>query len=286
MKHKKIEWKLIFTLFFLCICILPVILFLGFIFCNSFLSSKEFTENYGMIDNGNQISQYAVFSFFPKQFSFEQYQYAFWEQSDFWFYFWNSVKISAFIAIGTILISTLSAYTLAKLDFFCKRWLLLGIILFMMLPPQIMLAPQLMLLEQIGLRNHDSAVILPNIFTTFGTYFLYQFITQIPKEYTEAAQMDGAKEKHIFFFIILPQIKDGISALLILNLIDTWNLVEQPILYLKHQYQYPLSVILAEGETLFQTHIFSCCVVFFIPILLVFLICKDSLLDGIQNSVL
>ena len=286
MRNKGERLKSGLILLYMFLCILPVILFFLFILCNSFLSSDEFLKNYGMIEHGNRISQYAELSLLPEKFSFEQYKGALWENSDFWYYFWNSVRISGLIAAGTVVVSTGGAYALSKLHSPGKRLVLLSVILIMMLPYQIMLAPQMMLMDKIGLLNHSASVILPNIFTTFGVYLLYQFMENIPKECSEAAQMDGAGHILIFFKIILPQIKDGISALLILNLIDTWNLVEQPLLFLENQYQYPLSVILSEGETLIENHVFACCVIFLIPVLLVFLACKDSLLNGISSSVL
>lgn len=286
MRNKGERLKSGLILLYMFLCILPVILFFLFILCNSFLSSDEFLKNYGMIEHGNRISQYAELSLLPEKFSFEQYKGALWENSDFWYYFWNSVRISGLIAAGTVVVSTGGAYALSKLHFPGKRLVLLSVILIMMLPYQIMLAPQMMLMDKIGLLNHSASVILPNIFTTFGVYLLYQFMENIPKECSEAAQMDGAGHILIFFKIILPQIKDGISALLILNLIDTWNIVEQPLLFLENQYQYPLSVILSEGETLIENHVFACCVIFLIPVLLVFLACKDSLLNGISSSVL
>lgn len=286
MRNKGERLKSGLILLYMFLCILPVILFFLFILCNSFLSSDEFLKNYGMIEHGKRISQYAELSLLPEKFSFEQYKGALWENSDFWYYFWNSVRISGLIAAGTVVVSTGGAYALSKLHFPGKRLVLLSVILIMMLPYQIMLAPQMMLMDKIGLLNHSASVILPNIFTTFGVYLLYQFMENIPKECSEAAQMDGAGHILIFFKIILPQIKDGISALLILNLIDTWNIVEQPLLFLENQYQYPLSVILSEGETLIENHVFACCVIFLIPVLLVFLACKDSLLNGISSSVL
>lgn len=286
MRNKGEKWKSGLILFYMFLCVMPVILFFLFIFCNSFLTPSEFIKKYGMIEHGNRISQYAELSLMPEKFSFEQYKGAFWENSDFWYYFWNSVEISGLIMAGTVVVSTGGAYALSKLHFPGKRLVLLSVILIMMLPYQIMLAPQMMLMDKIGLLNHSASVIIPNIFTTFGVYLLYQFMQNIPKECSESAQIDGASHIYIFFKIILPQIKDGISALLILNLIDTWNLVEQPLLFLENQYQYPLSVILSEGETLIENNVFACCVIFLIPVLLVFLACKDSLLNGISSSVL
>lgn len=68
MKSKKEKWMVRLILLFMFICTLPVILFLLFIFCNSFLSSSEFISRYGMAEHGNQVSQYVQFSFFQKRF--------------------------------------------------------------------------------------------------------------------------------------------------------------------------------------------------------------------------
>ena len=286
MRNRKEKWMERIIFIFMFLCTLPVVLFLLFILCNSFLSPSEFINRYGMMKHGNQNFQYVKFSFFPDKIFLEQYKEAFWDHSDFWYYFWNSTRISVFICIGTVIVSTLGAYAFAKLRFLGKRILLLGVIVFMMLPYHVMLSPQMMLLDQIGLLNHNSSVILPNLFTSFGVYLLYQFMVSIPKEYLEAAKLDGAGHITIFLKIVLPQVKDGIHTLIILNIIDTWNMVEQPLLFLKNQYQYPLSVVLSEGEELIEYNVFACCVVFLIPILLVFLICRNGLLNGIQNSVL
>ena len=91
MKSKSEKWKSGLILLYMFLCIVPVILFFVFILCNSFLSSNEFIKTYGMIEHGNRISQYAQLSLLPKKISLEQYKGAFWDNSDFWYYFWNSV---------------------------------------------------------------------------------------------------------------------------------------------------------------------------------------------------
>ena len=214
-------------------------------------------------------------------FSLRQYKEAFVSNSDFWFYFWNSCGLSIPIMLGVVCVGTLGGYSFAKYRFRGdKLWLALYI-LFMMIPFQVMLAPQYRLVYSIGLKKSELSVILPNAFSSFGAFMIYQYALQIEDSTLEAARIDGAGEWRIFCSIALPQLKNGIAALMLLSLIDTWNLIEQPLVFLEEEYRYPLSVALRMGTE----GNFAGCVVFLIPLFLVFLLGKDMLIDGIGKSV-
>ncbi len=246
------------------IMVIPVVLFGIYITWNSFFSVGV---------SGNAI------------FSIQQYVNGFWNNSDFWFYFWNSVVISGSILVGTLIVAVTGSYALSKLNIPFKKQILILVILFMMIPYQIVLAPQLMVIDKMNLLDTRTSVILPNIFTTFGVYLLYQFMCKIPDECIEAAKVDGAGILRILVNIIIPNIKEGISALVILNVMETWNMVEQPLFFLENEFKRPISVILSESHQLAAENVYAGCVVFMIPIFLIFLICKDSLVKGIQNAV-
>lgn len=80
---------------------------------------------------------------------------------------------------------------------------------------------------------------------------LRQSMKAIPKEYFEAAKIDGANDWYIFIHIVLPQMKSGIAALSMLVFIEYWNLVEQVIVFIKDYFREPLSVFLsriADGQ--------------------------------------
>ncbi len=158
-------------------------------------------------------------------------------------------------------------------------------IVVMMIPYQVMISPTYIVLNRINLINTRTALILPNIFTPFGTYLIYQFIRSIPDESIEAARLDGANNLRILFSIIIPQIKAGIVSLLILNFIDTWNMVEQPLMYMQDKFKYPLSASLTALQVDGMGTAFVCAIVFLFPVLLLFIIGKDYLVEGIQNSV-
>lgn len=224
-----------------------------------------------------------VLSFLNEQsmFSLSQYKNYLLNNSDFWFSFWNSCGLSVPILLGTIGIGTLGGYGLAKFRFCGHGMLLTLYILFMMIPFQVLLAPQYRLLYLLNMTNHEMSVILPNIFSPFGVYLIYNYALQLDDSTLEAAKIDGCGEVRIFFYMVVPQLKNGIAALAMLNLIDTWNLIEQPMIFLAEEYQYPLAIAMnSMGE-----QNFAGCVVYMIPILLIFLLGKDFLIDGLEKMV-
>lgn len=273
------------------ICILMILMVmvtvfsLIFLLMGSFMSDEEINSAYGMIKDGNDMMKFASFHLIPHDFSLSQYSQTLWDSSDFWFYFWNSMFYSIPILAGTIIISILGGYAFAKFNFPFRRFWLVIFIIVMMIPYQVMLSPTLIIMNNIGLLNTRISIILPNIFTPFGTYLIYQFMCSIPDETIEAAKVDGAGSIMILRRIVLPQVKGGIASLAILNIIDTWNLVEQPVMFLKNEFRYPLSAALSYFQSQDAGTSFVCGVTFVLPLILLFLIGKEYLIDGIRNSV-
>ena len=264
---------------------IATVFFLAFLLFGSFMNNGELNDTYGMIKDGNNMMAYASFHILPDHFTFTQYKKVLWETSDFWFYFWNSMFYTLPILLGTIIISVMGGYAFAKFQFpFRKFWLAIYIIV-MMIPYQVMLSPTLIVLNNIGLINTRSAIILPNLFTPFGTYLIYQFMCGISDDTLEAAKVDGAGNIRILLKIVLPQVKAGIASLAVLNIIDTWNIVEQPVMFLKNEFMYPLSAALSYFQTQDTGTAFVCGVTFLVPVVLVFLIGKDYMIEGIKNSV-
>jgi len=265
--------------------IIGTVFFLAFLLLGSFMNSGELSDTYGMIKDGNNMMAYASFHLLPNHFTLAQYKKVLWETSDFWFYFWNSMFYTLPILLGTIVISVTGGYAFAKFQFpFRKFWLVIYIIV-MMIPYQVMLSPTLIVLTNIGLMNTRSAIILPNLFTPFGTYLIYQFMCGISDDTLEAAKVDGAGNIRILLKIVLPQVKAGIASLAVLNIIDTWNIVEQPVMFLKNEFMYPLSAALSYFQTQDTGTAFVCGIAFLVPVVLVFLIGKDYMIEGIKNSV-
>jgi multiple sugar transport system permease protein len=138
--------------------------------------------------------------------------------------------------------------------------------------------------DKIGILNSANAVILPGIFAAFGVFMLRQFMLDIPYTYIEAAKIDGAGHVRIFLKIILPMIKPGLAALIILLFVDYWNMVEQPLIFLDDPFKQPLSVYLSTINNGERGIAFAASMLYMTPMVLLFLYAESYFIEGIQLS--
>ncbi|MCL2814728.1 MAG: carbohydrate ABC transporter permease [Oscillospiraceae bacterium] len=248
-----------------------------FIFTNSFMSENEIIKSYG--DN-TKINMH----FIPDKFSLQGYINVFLINPAYLMKFWNSVFISAAIMTGQVFVSCLGGYGFAKFKFPLKNVIFYFMIILMMMPVQVMLVPNYIVFEKINLIGSYTAVILPGIFSTFGVFLITQVFSSIPDNLIEAAKIDGANHLQILFKIAIPCCKAGVASLFVLNFIDNWNMVEQPLIFLKDPTKYPLSVFLSNINQSKLGISFVCGILAIIPVFLLFLHLKDSLIYGIENA--
>lgn len=219
----------------------------------------------------------------PSEVTLEQYERAFIQNSIYWDYFWNSIRLTVSIVIGQVIISILAAYAFTIMKNRWKEWLFFLYIVVMLLPFQVTLVPAYLTADMLGIMNTHLSIILPGIFSTFGVFLLRQHLEQIPKSYIEAAHMDGAGHMRVFFHVMLPLSKTSVVALAILCFIDNWNMVEQPMIFLSDTAKWPLSLYF----TFFNQFIemaFAASVVFMLPMLLIFMNGEKQLMEGIKTS--
>ena len=117
----------------------------------------------------------------------------------------------------------MAAYAFARIEFPFKNIIFLIILSVLMVPGQIFLIPQYLIVQKLGLLDTLPALMLPNLFSAFGTFLLRQFFMSLPKELEEAAVLDGCSRFQIFGKIMLPLVKPGIVALVIFTAKFAWN---------------------------------------------------------------
>lgn len=225
-----------------------------------------------------------AFHLLPDKWSLEAFRKILLETPDYLMKFWNSVGITGAIVIGQILVSVLAGYGFSKFQFPGKNILFVLVIILMMMPYQVTLVSNYIILDRMGLIGTYAAVILPGIFSPFGTFLMRQVMDGIPKEVTEAARLDGAGQLGVLGKVVLPIAKGGIVSLLILNFIDNWNMVEQPLVFLQEAQKYPLSIFLAESVSESSMEVFACGVLAMLPPVLLFANFRDELISGIELS--
>lgn len=223
---------------------------------NSFISEAEIGLNYttklSTFDLVGGITQkFVKFVLIPASATFSQYRAVLFEQPTFIVLLMNSIKITLPVVLGNTAVSLLCAYAFTIWKWKHKEKIFFVYIIVMLMPLQAVLVPNYIIADWMNIKTSYLAIILPGIFSPFGVFLLRQSMKGIPKEYFEAAKIDGASDWYIFIYIVLPQMKSGIAALSMLVFIEYWNLVEQVIVFIKDYFREPLSVFLsriADGQ--------------------------------------
>ena len=198
--------------------------------------------------------------------------------------FWNSVMISLGVLGGQLLTAVPAAWALARFPLRGKKRILTAYIVLMLMPFQVLMFPQYLALQKLHLLDTLGSVILPAIFSTFPVFILHRFFKAIPQEILEAARLDGAGELRIFCQIALPLGAPGIMSVCILTFLDSWNMIEQPMTYLKTKALWPLSLFLPEIGMADMGMGFAAALLMLIPALLLFFSCEEYLEQGIALS--
>ncbi|MEH7308227.1 carbohydrate ABC transporter permease [Neobacillus drentensis] len=287
------KWILTFFLLILAaIMVFPVV----FTLSNSFMTEIEISrhypsENESQLDKDARKDSFIHLKLIPEQFSFEQYKAFFVkkqsfidkEQSNMEFYE-NSILIVFPIILGQLIVASFAAYVLGKLKFKGRDTLFLVYMVTMLMPFQVTLVPNYLIADKLGLLNSFGAIIFPGIFGAFGVFMLRQFVMTIPYSYIEAAKIDGAGHFTIFMKIILPLIRPGLAALVVLLFADYWNMVEQPLIFLDDPLKFPLSLYLSQIIEEARGIGFAASILYMAPMLLIFGFAKKYLIKGIQLS--
>jgi len=259
-----------------------VLLPLVMTFAASIMGVQELAKYIGPVLKGG--TGQARMPLFPALPTLEQYLKLLLDNGKFLAMFWNSVSLALPLVLGQVVVGTLAAWGFARFRFPGRDALFMGYIALMMMPFQVTLAPTFLVLDWLGMVDTPWAVILPGVFSTFAVFLMRQFFRAIPPALTESARIDGAGEMTIFARIAIPLGTPGIASLFILSFLDTWNLIEQPMTFLRTQAGWPLSLYLTRiGESNVDVAM-AASILTLLPTLLLFFYCQSYLVQGIQMS--
>lgn len=265
---------------------------LGIFFCTPvlFLLTGSVTSRYELGQYLAPLSDaakgFVYWKWMPDYPAFSHYENVLLFTPQFYVVFWNSVKITAFILAGQLLVAVPAAWAFAIYPFPRRRLLFTVYLVLMLMPFQVTMLSSYLVLNGLHLMNTHGAVILPAVFSTFPVFLIYRSFCGIPKELLEAARVDGAGEWQIFWRMGIPLASGGILSSAVLGFLECWNLIEQPLAFLKDQSLWPLSLYLPEISLDQAGYAFVASVITLIPALFVFLLGRDYLERGIAASAL
>ena len=219
----------------------------------------------------------------PNMVSLMQYYRVMITDQTILYYFCNSLLYAAAIAAGQLLILPALAYGLSCFRFRGRDTIAFGIVLLMVLPFQVTMVPSVLMLRAMNLLNTPWAVILPMTVVPLFAFLLRQYMLNIPKDILEAAQIDSAGPWICFTRIVLPMSKPVVGTMLALSFAESWNMVEQPLIYLSQREDlFPLSVQFGQLTRNISGIEFAGAALFILPALFVYLIFRDDIMEGIQ----
>ena len=195
--------------------------------------------------------------------------------------FWRSMGMAVCVALFQLVVSVLGGYGFAKYRFPLRNGLLFLLMLLMALPVQVTLVPGFITLSAMGLLDTYAALILPAIFIPLGTFILTQSFKAISDSVIDAAMIDGCGLFGTLLKVAVPMSKNGLVCVVLLSFLDAWNMVEQPIAFLKEFEDYPLSVALAYAPPGNQVVQQVCCVLVVLPPLALFALFNRELVEGV-----
>ncbi|SLL18246.1 sugar ABC transporter [Mycobacteroides abscessus subsp. abscessus] len=219
----------------------------------------------------------------PKEWHFENYSNVF-DSVNFLKYYINTIILTLGRTIGQLILCSLAAFAFARLNFPGKNFLFILMLSVLMVPAQVILIPNYATLTQLGWIDTFFALIVPGVFSAYGTFLLRQFFMGIPKELDEAAKIDGCSYFGIYWRIILPNSTPALTALGIFTILAAWNDFLWPLVMTSSDSMRVLSVGISTFSGQYSTDyplLMAGAVLSTIPMLLMFIFLQKHLLAGI-----
>lgn len=273
MIHKNKKWGLRIT--FVVLLLISLITLAPFIF----MVISSFKPGQELISNGLNIKLQ------PEIMTYKNYIVLFTDNNGLYLkWFTNSILITALYTAFSLFFSSIVGYGLAMYNFKGKNLLFGLVLLVMMIPVEILLLPLYKLMITLKLIDRFFGVVLPFAVSPFAIFFFRQSAIKIPKDFMEAARIDGSSEYSIFFKIMVPFLKPAFGAMMILQAMNSWNSLVWPLIVLRTTEKLTIPIGLASMITPYGNNydkLFPGAVISIIPIVIIFIANQKSFMDGL-----
>ena len=267
---------------------LLTLLAIFFIFPLLFMFVASFKPEHDIFSDAAGI----VWAFIPRTVSLENYDAVF-RRAPFLRYLFNSVLVTGITVGCGLIVNSMIAFALARLRWIGKEAILPIIVALIIVPLEAISIPLLEVVNMlpwvdgsVGWLNSYRVQIIPFISDAFSIFLFYQYFIGIPKEFDEAATIDGASPFHIYWRIIVPLSKPIFSAAAIIQTLWIWNSYLWPLVTTRSEAYRPLSI----GVTAFYVqnlqwgHIFAFATMATLPVLALFVLFQKGFIRSVASA--
>jgi multiple sugar transport system permease protein len=222
----------------------------------------------------------------PETLRWDNYRAVF-ENAPFLRFYINSIVVTIGRTVGQVAIASLAGFAFAQLRFPGREVIFVGLLAGLMVPDQVLIVPRFVIMREFGWFDTYQGLIVPLIFSSFGVFLLRQYFLGIPRDFHEAAKIEGANPFQVYLHIYLPLARPALAAFGFLALLSSWN-----------EFFWALTVtnqtemrVLPVGIALFQGQYFTNNAIVLaaanmatFPLLVVFLFFQKQLVEGVALS--
>ena len=210
-----------------------------------------------------------------------------WKEISFFRLYLSSIFVAVVGTFGQVLTSSMAAYAFARLRFPGRDKLFFAYLATMMVPGSVTMIPVFVIMKKLHWINSYQALIVPGLFSAYGTFMLRQFFMSLPTELEDAAKIDGSGYFGIWARVILPLSKPALATLTTFTFMGFWG-----------SYMWPLVVTITEElrtlpiglkyfvqlHTTNYTQLMAASMIVMIPVLIVFIFNQRYFVEGIKLS--
>lgn len=204
-------------------------------------------------------------------------------------YFANTIFVTTLIVLGQLLICSLAAYGFARLNFIGRDAIFILYLATMMIPFQVTLIPLYLMVFRLGWVNTYTGMIVPSISSAFGIFLLRQSFLSVPRDFQDAARIDGASEWRIYAQVILPLNGPALATLGVFAFMGAWTDLLWPLLIARDKEMRTLELGLAyfnASTSAFKQPnwplVMAAAVVVMLPVLIVYIFTQRYFVAGIS----
>lgn len=200
----------------------------------------------------------------------------------------NSFFVTVSVTLGQVFTSSLAAYAFARMNFWGRDRIFLGYLATLMIPGTVTMIPSFLLLRSFGWVDSYAALILPALFSAYGTFLLRQFFLSLPRDLEEAAMIDGCGHWGIYWNVILPLARNALLTLAILTYMSNWKSLMWPLIVTHSPHLFTMPVALSRfnemssGGYVAWGLLMAGSVIMILPMLIVFLCGQRFFLKGLM----
>ena len=202
-------------------------------------------------------------------------------------WFLNSLLAATGQAALILVVASMAAYALARMEFRGKNLLFGMIVATLFVPIFILIIPNFLIVDRLGWLDTLWALIVPGAASAFGVFFLRQFFESLPRELEEAAVIEGANSWQVFTRVILPLSKPALATLAVISFLTNWNDFIWPIyvLFSPESFTLPPGLGILQGAyTINYPVVMAGAAIASVPALLLFMIAQRYVIEGVSRS--